>query len=451
MATGVHPVTDEPNLTIRNISTLVTMEPTMGHGKLGILHGATIHASGGTISSIETAEDVRLLPDARRSGSAGAEIDATGLIAIPGLVNAHHHLYQSILRGLGANEDLVGWFQARAPFLERYTSTARFHAVRLSLLECIGSGVTTVFEFASNTRNQGDVEQTLRAAEQLPVRMVLGYQPPPGDPPSLASVITLCGDHPAIERLFCIPGAVIPERNDDAQFARFTSLVEQARRDGLGIATHALEHRKERDNGSLRVLQDVGALGPDTVLAHCIHLMPSDIEVLARTNTRAVYNPMSNMRLGSGIMPLSKLHEAHICVALGSDGATADSGDFFSAMRSGIGLQRALHQTPEVCSYERILRMATIEGAEALGLSEKIGSIAVGKCADLVLIDPNAANFACGIDPVAQVVFSAQPRNVHTVILRGKPVLRNGAVMHIDADEIVAGAAQAAQQIAGSL
>ena len=444
-------MTEKPTLTIRNISTLVTMEPTLGHGKLGILHGATIHVSGDTVASIETAEDARPLPAVRRSGSSGAEIDATGLIAIPGLVNAHHHLYQSILRGLGANQDLVGWFQARAPYLERYTSTTRFHAVRLALLECLGSGVTTVFEFASNTRDQSDVEETLRAAEQLPVRMVLGYQPPPGDPPDLASVITFCDDHPAIERLFCIPGAVIPERNDGDQFARFISLVEQARRDRLGIATHALEHRSERDNGSLRVLHDVGALGPDTVLAHCIHLMPSDIDLLARTDTRVVYNPMSNMRLGSGIIPLSTLHEASVRVALGSDGATADSGDFFSAMRSGIGLQRALHQTPEVCSYERILRMATIEGAEALGLSDRVGSIAVGKCADLVLIDPGAANFACGIDPVAQIVFSAQPRNVHTVILRGKPVVRNGVVLPIDAGEIVAGAAQAAPQITGSL
>ncbi len=443
-------MTGDHSITIRNISTLVTMEPAIGHGDLGVLHEATIRVSGGVITSIETAADASGRPSAARPPAAGAEIDATGLIAIPGLVNAHHHLYQSFLRGLGANEDLVGWFQARAPYLERYTSTTRFHAVRLGLLESIGSGVTTVFEFASNTRDERDIEQTVRAAEQLPVRMVLGYQPPIGGPSDLGPAVALCEAHPVVERLFGIPGAVIPERHDRDQVARFVSVVEQARRDGLGIATHVLEHRSERNDGSLNFLRETGALGPDTILAHCIHLTSSDIALLAETDTRAVYNPMSNMRLGSGVMPLSKLHEASVRVALGSDGATADSGDFFSAMRSGIGLQRALHETPDVCSYERILRMATIEGAEALGISRRVGSIAVGKCADLVLINPSVANFAGGIDPVAQVVFSAQPRNVHTVILRGEPVLSNGVVLSADAEEVIADAAQAARRIIGA-
>ena len=163
---------------------------------------------------------------------------------------------------------------------------------------------------------------------------------------------------------------------------------------------------------------------------------------------RIAHNPLSNMRLASGIIRLPEMKQAGIRAGLGSDGGTNDTSNFFDTMRIAVGLQRVKALLPNVYpTATDVLRMATLGGAEVLDMSDQIGSLTPGKRADLIILNPRTLNFAPRFDWVSQIVFNGQPKNVEWVFVNGRPLKKRGRLVHANFDQVVQAAGGAAARI----
>jgi 5-methylthioadenosine/S-adenosylhomocysteine deaminase len=227
-----------------------------------------------------------------------------------------------------------------------------------------------------------------------------------------------------------------------------------ARARGVMIHTHASENTKEcqmvQEETGLRnitYLDSLGLTGRHVALAHCVHLSDDEIEILKTTQTNVAHCPSSNLKLGSGIAPIVKLLEQGVSVSLGADGAACNNRlDMFTEMRTAALLQKALHG-PEVLPAIRALRMATIDGARALGLDAEIGSIEVGKRADVAMVRLDGLHSTPVEDVVSAVVYSAQPDDVDSVIIAGEFVLRERKLLKIDERDTIESARSEAEKL----
>jgi 5-methylthioadenosine/S-adenosylhomocysteine deaminase len=221
------------------------------------------------------------------------------------------------------------------------------------------------------------------------------------------------------------------------------------------VHTHASENRSEcrlvEDETGLRniaYLHALGLTGSHVALAHCVHLSADEIDLLAETNTNVVHCPSSNLKLGSGIAPVFDLLNRGISVSLGADGAACNNRlDMFTEMRTAALLQKALHG-PEALTARRVLRMATIDGARAMGLDKEIGSLAVGKRADLILVKLEQVHTSpSNADVVSSLVYSAQAGDVDTVLIDGQIVMRDRELLTIDEGATLTGANTETQRL----
>jgi 5-methylthioadenosine/S-adenosylhomocysteine deaminase len=211
-----------------------------------------------------------------------------------------------------------------------------------------------------------------------------------------------------------------------------------------------LEHIRQRDGEPVQSLEQSGALSlrGNLLVNHAIHLKDEEIALLAKHDVRIAHNPLSNMRLASGIIRLPELHAAGLKVGLGLDGSTNDTSDMFSDMRAAVGLQRAKALPVGVYpTVADVLRMATLSGAEVLDLADRIGSLTPGKKADLIIIDPSGVNFAPRFDWIGQLVFNAQPANVTFVFVNGLALKANGQFVGVTATEVVKAAEVSAARL----
>ena len=189
---------------------------------------------------------------------------------------------------------------------------------------------------------------------------------------------------------------------------------------------------------NINYLQSVGVAGRHVALAHCVHLSNEEIRILKSTGTNVVHCPSSNLKLGSGIAPITKLLEEGISVSLGADGAACNNRlDMFTEMRTAALLQKALHG-PEVLAAGRVLRMATIDGARALGLDAEIGSLEPGKRADVAVVNLDRLHTSPESDIVSRLVYAAEASDVQSVIIDGRVVMGDRELLTIDEAETVA-------------
>jgi 5-methylthioadenosine/S-adenosylhomocysteine deaminase len=222
-------------------------------------------------------------------------------------------------------------------------------------------------------------------------------------------------------------------------------VAKLARERGIMIHTHASENKSEcemveRETGMRNVayLCSLGIADAHVVLAHCIHLDEQEMKTLARTKTNVAHCPSSNLKLGSGIAPVADMLERGISVSLGADGAPCNNRlDMFTEMRTAALLQKALHG-PEVLPADRALRIATIDGARALGSADEIGSLEAGKRADVIVVDLNRLHAAPETDVVSSIVYSAQSADVRTTIIEGRIVMHDRKLMTMNEAEVMA-------------
>jgi cytosine/adenosine deaminase-related metal-dependent hydrolase len=220
------------------------------------------------------------------------------------------------------------------------------------------------------------------------------------------------------------------------------------------VHTHASENRTEcelvqQESGLRNVayLDSLGLTGRHVALAHCVHLSSNEIEILKTSGTNVVHCPSSNLKLGSGIAPIAKLLEEGISVSLGADGAACNNRlDMFTEMRTAALLQKALHG-PEVLPAARALRMATIDGARAMGLDSEIGSLEVGKRADVSIVRLDQLHATPVKDVVSALVYSTEAEDVITVIIDGQVVMDDRKLGTIDERETIARAKLEAERL----
>lgn len=373
-------------------------------------------------------------------------IDADSHVVMPGLVNAHTHLAMTLFRGLEDELSFHDWlFQRILPLEGRCADRAFVRAgTELALLECVRFGVTTVNEmyfFASEAADAID-----RAGVRGVVSQVFAQFPLPEDAAlgsdRVARFRDLHSKYSGHERIKVALGPHAPYTCDDAIFREIVRLSEETR---APIHVHVSETAKEVQDSIAQYgktpparLAELGVLGERTVAAHGVHLTDADIELFASARAAVVYNPDSNMKLGSGIAPVGRLLDRKVGLALGTDGAASNNNlGLFGAMNVGAKLQKLFGGERHAMTADDAIRAATWGGAHALGLSSKIGSIELGKSADLIAI-----NFAYPhLQPVhsvaSQLVYSATGAEVDTVICQGQVLFEKDQYTTLDREKIL--------------
>ena len=234
-----------------------------------------------------------------------------------------------------------------------------------------------------------------------------------------------------------------------------SEVSQLARQQGVMIHTHASENKSEceiveRETGKRNVayLDSLGISGAHVMLAHCVHLATEEMEILARTKTNVAHCPSSNLKLGSGLARVAEMLARKIPVSLGADGAACNNRlDMFTEMRTAALLQKLAHG-PEVLPAARVLRMATIDGARALGLDREIGSIEVGKRADVIVVDLDRIHSSPARGVESTLVYSAGASDVRNVIIDGRVVMRDGELTTLNELSVIQNANREAGELA---
>ena len=381
-------------------------------------------------------------------------VDGHGLVAIPGLVNTHHHLYQTLTRVRAQQGGLFDWLRELYPAWARIDVEWERNAAEAGLAELALSGcsTTTDHHYVFPAGAGGLLEAEIESAAQLGIRfhpcrgsMDLGQSrgglPPDGVVEDIDTI--LANTDQAINRFHDpTPGSMLRIAvGPCSPFSASPELMREsaalARRHQVRLHTHIAETLDEEayclktfNRRPLELLEDLHFLGPDVWLAHCVHLGPADIRRMAETRTAVAWCPTSNMRLGSGFAPAREMIDAGVTVGLAVDGsASNDSGNLSAEIRQALLTTRARKGAAAMTAREA-LHVATRGGAACLGRDD-IGSIEVGKRADIALFAvDDLAHRGAEADPVAALVF-CDPGPVRHLFVEGKPVVRDGQLVNL--------------------
>jgi 5-methylthioadenosine/S-adenosylhomocysteine deaminase len=381
-------------------------------------------------------------------------IDAHRMLAFPGLANTHTHLFQTLLKGLGDEMYLIPWVATTTlPTALVLDPDDAYFGALLGCIEAIRSGTTSILDFAYPSRRLEIYDAILRAFQTTGIRGFLGRGLSTVDPYDsdgyalqlpldevFANVRDLNVRHPS--GLATPTVLLAPSTTGALDRAGFVALRQFADRERVRITIHVNEIVEDNPlsvelhgKRSLPFLAEIGFLGPDVVAAHCVQLDAQDIAILARTGTHISYNPVSNFYLGNGTAPILDLVRAGAAVSLATDGAASNnSQDMLEALKFGALAQKGAARDPRVMSARDTLRLAAEGGAAALGLRNELGSIEVGKLADLFLFDPFHVKSVPVHDPISTLVYSSSEQNVDTVVVGGKVVLEHGKLPGLDQD-----------------
>jgi 5-methylthioadenosine/S-adenosylhomocysteine deaminase len=379
-------------------------------------------------------------------------IEARGCVVLPGFVQTHLHLCQTLFRGAADDLALIDWLKKRVwPMEAAHTKESIRASAQLSIAELVRGGTTC----ALTMETVRHTEEVLRVVEESGFRATVGKcMMDRGDdvPRELfeethesvrESVALIDKWHGRADgRVRC---CFAPRFAISCTQELLSEVAHLARERGVMIHTHAAENKNEcemveRETGKRNVayLDSLGISGAHVMLAHCIHLDDEEMKTLARTQTNVAHCPSSNLKLGSGIARVAEMLERGISVSLGADGAACNNRlDMFTEMRTAALLQKALHG-PEVLPAARALRMATIDGARALGLEKEIGSLEPGKRADVIVVDLAQSHSSPQRDDVVSaLVYSAGSSDVRTTIVDGRVVMRDGELLTLNEADVI--------------
>jgi 5-methylthioadenosine/S-adenosylhomocysteine deaminase len=386
-----------------------------------------------------------------RAYKAAEVIDAGGRLLLPGFVQTHIHLCQTLFRGAADDLALIDWLKKRIwPMEAAHSQESNYAAARLGIAELIRGGTTC----ALTMETVNHTESVFTAVEEAGFRATVGKcmmdkgeDVPPelreDTKESIARSLALLEQwhgRAAGRIRYCFA----PRFAVSCTREMLESVARLSRERGVMVHTHASENKEEielieRETGrrNIEYLNEVGLAGSHVLLAHCVHLNKSEIEILSKTGTHVAHCPSSNLKLGSGFASVVEMTRRGISVSLGADGAPCNNRlDMFTEMRTAALIQKALHGA-EVLPALQVLRMATIDGARALGMGKEIGSIEVGKRADLVLVNLDSLHTTPHPDPVSTIVYAAEVSDVETVLIDGEVVMRAGALTTLDEQTIV--------------
>ncbi|KAJ5118237.1 hypothetical protein N7448_009952 [Penicillium atrosanguineum] len=440
-------------------ATIITVDRTRR-----IIEDGAIRVTGETIADIgKTALLKERYPE-------DEELDLTGRIIIPGLISTHMHTAQTLLRGTADDLELVSWLCERIWVLQgNFTEADGYAAARLSIGEMLKSGTTCFLE--SMFADRYGFDGLARAVEESGIRGCLGkivmdiakyakddaWAMHPGlvenRETSLLGTLKMWEkwNGAANDRIRVWFGARTPGGVSDALYKEMTALSKEK---GIPVTMHCAEVKADRDffasvdHTPMSYCDSVGLLSPSTVLVHMVHLDDSDIKLLSTSGTHVAHCPTSNAKLASGICRVPDLQQAGVNVGLGTDGAPCNNTcDMLQEMKLAAIIHKSISYEPTAVPAESVLEMATINGAKALGLDDRIGSLEVGKKADFVAIDVRGIHSQPWFNPASAVVYTATGRDVELVVVDGKVLVQGGELLTMNEQEIVEEAKKRSREV----
>jgi cytosine/adenosine deaminase-related metal-dependent hydrolase len=445
-----------PRTVVSNADVLVTMD-----GARREIASGSVLIEDGVIAAVGAVE-----------GPADEVIDAAGCVVTPGLVNTHHHLYQTLTRVVPAGQDalLFGWLRTLYPIWARMGPEDMFVSAQLGLAELALSGCTMSSDHLYVFPNGARLEDTIEAARTIGVRFhptrgamsvgeSAGGLPPDAlverEPDILNDMIRVVDafHDPA-------PGAMVRVGLAPCSpFSVSTGLMKDAaalaRDKGVMLHTHLAENEEDVAYSLAQFgcrpgqyAEDLGWTGDHVWHAHCVKLDAGEIDLFARSRTGVAHCPCSNCRLGSGIAPVRAMRDAGVKVALGVDGsASNDGGHLLSEARQAVLLQR-VRNGADAMSAREALEIATLGGAQVLGRGAELGSLEPGKRADLAVWNVAGLEAAGAWDPVAALVLCG-PFGVRDLVVEGRAVVRGGRLTGVELDEVLARARARVARLTG--
>jgi cytosine/adenosine deaminase-related metal-dependent hydrolase len=439
----------EKNHMLLTNATIITMNP-----QRDIINAGAIGVKGNRIVAIDKAP---VLLERYRDDEI---IDVGGKLIIPGLIDTHVHLAQALIRGCADDMALIQWLCERVWVLQgNYTHEDGYVSARLCIAEMLKSGTTTFLEsmlahrYGFDGIAQAVSESGVRACLAGIVMDISTYATQHENAmhagliesreTSLLGVLDMHSkwQGAANDRIHVWFGPRTPGGVSSELYREMSELAHQR---NMGITMHLAEVEadkiflKEKYGLSPVLYADsVGLLGPGSVLVHLVWLTHEDIERLAATGTHVSHNPSSNSKLASGVCRVPLMLEKGINVALGCDGGPSNNDyDMIREMKLAALMHKAVTLDPLVVPAESVLEMATINGARALGLAHEIGSLEVGKKADLVVIDLDRLHTTPSLNPVSTLVYAATGGEVDTVVVDGKIVVCGGQLLSMNEEEV---------------
>jgi len=414
-----------------------------------IISGGAVVIKGNRIIDLGKSEDIKNKYDARK------EIDVNCGVIMPGLVNTHTHLAMSIFRGLADDLSLDKWlnehiFPAEEKFINKDSA---YWGSLLSCAELILSGTTTFCDMYFFEKETG------YATEKAGVRGVIGE-----------GIVSEFGDE---NEIFANKMELTVELLDKFENSSLVSIAVEphscytcskeilikskkfADENNLFFVTHLSETKKEFDDiknklgmSPVEYLDEIGVLDERTLVAHCVWLSDDDIEILKKRNVKISHCPNSNMKLASGIAPVGKLLEKFITVGLGTDGSASNNNlDMFSEMSSASKLAKVSTLNPETLTARETVRMATINGAKALGIEKEIGSLEIGKKADIIILDFHKPHLTPVYNYYSHLVYSVSGSDVQSCIIDGKIIMEGRKILSFNVEEVIQKVNEIAQGI----
>ena len=422
---------------VRN-ATLITMDPQSKQ-----LYNTDVMIEQGVIRQIGKA-----LPE-----GAAEVIDATDMIVIPGLVDSHWHLWNSLLRSSAPVPGGPAFFVPQQTTSKRFSAALYGLSVRLGLAEAVNAGFTTVNSWSHNLRSPDYAQAELQALTNSGLRARLWY----GYAQDLAASSAM--DYHDIQKVQTqLKGAAYhridlglairgPERTDAAIWQEEFSF---AKTQPLPVSTHIAVSQQMQEQKAIQQLAKLGLLSPAVQLVHATHADPQDMASIAESGASVCVTPLTEMRVGYGLPPVAALHRAKLPVTLGVDTLVlGGNANPFMLMQTCLNLAIGGSGEEQLMSARDVLHWATQGGADAMGRGNEFGSISVGKRADLVLINTRNLGMFPVNDPVASVVQSASPADVDTVIADGRVLKRRGQLLGVDMQALAIEARAGANTLLG--
>ena len=414
--------------------------------KIGDFAAGDVHVRNGAIVAVSARVNA---PDA-------TVINGRGMICMPGIIDTHWHLWTSLFRPfVRADINERGYFPVSNRLGQQMTPEDSFRAVRLGVAEALSAGVTSVNNWAHNVRSADHADAELRGMRDTGIRGRFSYGPaqgmPDDQPMDFAGMAKIKSQWMPNDGMLTMG---ISSRNVGAMSiggaARGTLTVEQTKRDWEGARKLGLPITMHTSGPSpIKQLNEAGLLGPDVQLVHPLLTTPEERQILKDKGVSYSMAPVGEARRPAavGVIQLAEMLEAGVKVSLSTDHSTNYNCDPFAGMRILFALHQNRVGAKVPLSTKRLVQLATLDGAVDLGIADKTGSLTPGKRADIILVRTTDINMAPVGDPYEALVSLAQPRNVDTVIVDGRVLLKGGKFQALDHARVLKDAAEASQQL----
>lgn len=404
-----------------------------------VITSGSLAVKGDRIAKIEQGD----LPE---QDTAGQVIDADGMILFPGFIDTHIHIFQSFLKGLGADHRLIEWLNLSAlPYGTVMTPRQHELAAKLACMEALKSGCTTICEFFYTNQDPELAHACIEGMKSTGIRSVFirTFQDT-GEEYGMPSVFI----EPAEKAMREVASLKKRCKEDDmltiwtgpdvtwsTTKEGYRTMLEYCLSENVRYSMHLKETEVDNEmcfryygKDIVDLLEEIGFLTDKMLAVHCVNLTSRDIRRFAEYGVSVSHNPAPNLYLGSGIPPIPESLQTGVNVALGTDGAASNnSTDMLETMKLAALMQKGIHRDASVITAGQVIRMAACGGAKAIGMEDQVGTLEAGKKADMILFDPRHLKSFPNHDAEATVVYASSEENIDTTIVNGKIVYHKGA------------------------